>query len=1039
MKKQEEKIFDPKEFKNALSLPTGLWSRWWFTKGDQSYEAIYDDMKKSIVDAGIVRIELAKGFVWTDSRENMAAFYYVLKAADQLGLKMDIATGTPYPAENGVKPLVVNGKTYYDPANVGYTPESCNAYALQYAIKDLPEEETSLCLTENVTAFYRKMFFEPAKLTPGQNITVDREKGEKIVGAAALCLAEDGKTILASLNVSDRVMDDCLTASKQGLSQAAGYEGTGTWRILVFYTVFQPGNSVCYLSCNATRSWIKWYEQYVIDNDAYWTEVMGLPAGEVRRLFNRVVTGIWEDSLEAIPVGYTAHALPGTEGKEDRDIFDAFRAYCGYALTPDRWPALFVNGNGLYAMGNGVANDADFVLDPVADKQLRHDFINVLTRLYRENHLDVYTAWAQAQPGRLDTRVQTSYLYALDQDAAFQSVTIPEYESLNSSDRPDSIRAVAGAAHAGEKDFISYEMGARAVSFQHETYTMSWYDWLWHSNVGFAHGINATVLHGIEYLYGRTAKVWPGPCMAMPFAALSEPCGQRMPYFRLMRDTISPYLAREQYVLTRGRPEIDLAVYYYYNEVLNDYLDHWNDPALAAAGYCYDFVGDESLELAEKSFDAEAKKLRAGGYRAIIVNQFRAGSHAQAATGPAAVRLRDFEGKGFMPVKTARRILALAKKGLPVLVVGKAPDKAAAASDNGGKAQGEGDKIVVDCFRELMRLPNVACCESEGEAPEALKGLGLLPAASFRGENTENLFSFHRADETGDYYMLFNRTHTIHWMDEERDENMLSVAKDRTIVTEVTLSGSGEPFRLDCWTGKIEKLPCERISESQVCVHLTLAPSEAVMLMMGKTEGETPECCGALRDEEILSGWTLDLSLYRPAEAWLQKPEISTRHKVGGMTEIAFEEIRDINPAPDGRLLPWKELTALGEKPERASGIGTYRTSIHLPADFDPEHEIAILEIDEATELFTLSVNGSMISFPQYAFRGSAQEITPALKAGENTLEIRVASGLYNAVRYYNGLAHEKNEEITPQLSAEKWLSSDGLMGKVTLKRYMRR
>ena len=1025
------------EFRNAVALPSGLWTRWWFTKGDQSYEAIYRDMKQSIVDAGIVRIELAKGFVWTDGPENMAAFYYVLKAAEELGLRMDIATGTPYPAENGVKPLVVNGKTYYDPAEIGYRAEDCNAYALKYALKEVPAEQTELSLTENVTAFFRNMFFEPARLTPGRNLSVDVEKGERIAGVTAICLAEDGKTILRAIDLTGSVRDRKIVTSQQTLSECAGGNFRGNWRIMVFYTELQPRNSVCYINCNATRAWIRWYQEGVIDNDAYWTEVMGLPAGEVRRLFDHVVSGIWEDSLEAIPVGYTAHALPGVNGGEDLDIFAAFEQFCGYSLTPDRWPALFVGGDGLYAMGGGVANDADFVADPVADRQLRHDFFNTLTRLYCCNHLDVYTAWAQAQPGRLDTRVQTSYLYALDQDAAFQSVTIPEYESLNSCDRPDSIRAVAGAAHTGEKRYISYEMGARAVSFQHETYSMSWYDWLWHSNVGFAHGINATVLHGVEYLYGNCAKVWPGPCMAMPFAALSEPCGQRMPYFRLMKDTVSTYLAREQYILTRGRPRIDLAVYYYYNEVLNDYLDHWNDPALAAAGYSYDFIGDSSLALAEKSYDGEQRRLQAGGYRALLINQYRSGSRGMAA-GPGAGERKAFQGMGFMPAETAGRILALAQKGFPVVIVGRAPDRAAAASDNGGVAMGSGDLMVQHCFAELMKLSNVLQCEREADAPAALAALQVLPDVAFYGENTEDLYSFHRSAEGADYYMLFNRTHTVHWLGQERDESLLMVHKDRRIAAEFVLQGQGEPFRLDCWTGEIQRLPYERASEHSVRVALELSPSEAVMLAVGALDGSSmPGVYGELIAEQRLQDWTLELQLYRPDEAWLAKPELSSALG-SGMTELRIETLSGLNPAPGGILRPWTELAGLGDAPERASGLGYYRTEFTMPQDFDPTCEWAELVIEEATELFTVKLNGRAVAFPQTAYQGSQQEISDVLRSGVNTLEICVAGGLWNAVKYYNGIAHENNPEIMPQLSAESWVSSDGLIGSVLLRRYRR-
>lgn len=1037
-----------RQFKNAVSLPTGLWSRWWFGKGDQSYEAIYNDMKNSIVDPGVVRIEVAKGYVWTDSLENMAAFYYVLKAADQLGLRMDFATGTPYPAVIGEKPLVVDGKTYYDPAEMGYDPIKCNAFALKYAVKDVGTGLEDSPLLENVAAMVRRGFMGPAELTEGQTIAIDPAKGEKIAASAAHCLAKDGKTILASLDLSKSgfISPDgrCITVTAEQLSLAASYDGPGQWKVISYFTEFQPRNSVCYLNRHSTRVWIRWFQRGVIDNDDFWTQVMGLHRGEVRQLFDRVASGIWEDSLEAIALGYTDYALE-VDGK-NLDIFQAFKHLCGYELTPDRWAALFVKGNGLYSMGGGVMNDADFVLDPVADKRIRHDFFDVLTELYCRNHLQVYTDWAQAQPGRLDTRVQAAYLYAFDQDKAYHHVTIPEFESLNSSDRLDSNRAVAGAAHAAGLNVISSEMGARSISFTRETYSMAWYDWLWHCNNEFVSGINATVLHGIEYLYGRTANVWPGPCMAMPFAALAEPTGQRMPYFKLLKGTISTYLARAQYILNSGKPNIDVAIYYYYNELLNDYLDHFPDPELAKAGYCYEFLGDDSLRMAAPNCDGRALMPGKGGYRALVIDQYRSGNKPQCAAGPMAPEMKDFRGNGYMPLETARLIASLAYKGLPIVIVGKAPDKAAKAADNGGKATGTGDMEIRTIFEKLQNLKNVVLCETQAHVPEALKALGVEAASSFSGGETRDLYSFHRTHRDVQLYMLFNRSHTIHWKGEVCDGQMLQVEPDHRTNTAVTFMGTGVPYLMDCWTGSIYALPYTREPDGRVTVDVELEPSEAQFIAVapkGTFTAEKLPVKGQLMSETAPQDWSLDLRLYRPAQNWLDDPQVSSAFSPdpskGTMTTITYEGIYGIDPMKDGQLLPWKDLEALGEAPERSSGIGTYTAEFEVGQDFDPQASLVELSLEEATELFQVYINGQEVCFPQTAAFGSCQDITAAVKPGKNKLKIVVASGLWNSAKYYNTLAHEKNDKVVPQLSQETWISPDGLIGGVSVKVYERK
>lgn len=200
--------------------------------------------------------------------------------------------------------------------------------------------------------------------------------------------------------------------------------------------------------------------------------------------------------------------------------------------------------------------------------------------------------------------------------------------------------------------------------------------------------------------------------------------------------------------------------------------------------------------------------------------------------------------------------------------------------------------------------------------------------------------------------------------------------------------------------------------------------------------GEKTPCFGAMTGEQTVTGWSLELKLFRPSDKWLEDPVVSSDFGEGTMTEIVFEKLLNLDPAPAGKLLPWIQLP-LGEHPERASGIGVYRAEFEL-TEFDPAGEITVLSIDEATELFTVKVNGTPVSFPQTDAFGSRQDITAAARPGKNTLEITVAGGLWNAAKYYNTLAHQKNEEVVPQLSEESRQAPDGLLGAVTVRRFDR-
>jgi hypothetical protein len=87
-------------------------------------------------------------------------------------------------------------------------------------------------------------------------------------------------------------------------------------------------------------------------------------------------------------------------------------------------------------------------------------------------------------------------------------------------------------------------------------------------------------------------------------------------------------------------------------------------------------------------------------------------------------------------------------------------------------------------------------------------------------------------------------------------------------------------------------------------------------------------------------------------------------------------------------LKPWPEVPAL----ENASGLGTYSTSFDLPFTWTAANG-AMLSLGEVFDTFTLTVNGRTISIDQI---GAESDIAAYLKAGRNTIAVRVATTLNN-------------------------------------------
>ena len=87
-------------------------------------------------------------------------------------------------------------------------------------------------------------------------------------------------------------------------------------------------------------------------------------------------------------------------------------------------------------------------------------------------------------------------------------------------------------------------------------------------------------------------------------------------------------------------------------------------------------------------------------------------------------------------------------------------------------------------------------------------------------------------------------------------------------------------------------------------------------------------------------------------------------------------------------LKPWPEIPAL----QNASGLGTYTTTFDLPAAWSTANG-AMLSLGEVFDTFTLTVNNRAVPIDQIS---AEADVGPYLKAGSNTIAVRVATTLNN-------------------------------------------
>ena len=682
---------------------------------------------------------------------------------------------------------------------------------------------------------------------------------------------------------------------------------------------------------------------------------------------------VFEDSLEL-----------GSAQKWTWDFLKEFKDLRGYDPTL-LLPALA----GIGVQGTGTPA---FELAGVGP-QVREDYRQTLSDLYIDRYVRPMQQWARTHG--LSFRVQP-YGTPIAGGVASAAAGIAEGESLGMGTLLSSVgpeqgyRALASGAHFAGENVVSSECCAIFLgNFRSSIagpqvpgmfgeggdgtqvggkYSNGLLDSIYK---GYAGGVTQTVWHGYAYRdapagvgsTGRDGGTWPGyhPWDIFGVINVNDEFGPRQaswPDYKRVNDV----LARTQLALRQGRSVVDLGVFYdgVPNPSLNE-AQHFlgTGSATSAAGYTYDYLAPAFLAAATSS---------AGGYT------------AGAATGNALI----LNNQSSMRVADAQHLVALAKQGLRIFVIGDAPSRTPGASPDSGQLAG--------AITELLAEPSVIRVATEAGLPAALATAGVRPAVA-PARSGAALGLLRRKAGAVSYDFVYNRSKSV-------------------VEDDLTLQGAGRPYRLNTWTGAIEPLGTFTAAAGSVTVHVRIAPNDAVVLML-KPEAtpthavtSTGEVLAPLilrADHNGHYDATLDngaevsaditgLAAAQPLNNWTLQAQTWTPGANQYTTVKTDQAPITLTAGTDGKLPSWREITSLTQ----SSGLGTYTTSVTLPATWQAA-DGAYLSLGDVLDTATVTVNGAEVVVNQ-SDRGRI-DLGRTLRAGENTIVIRVATTLFNAVR----------------------------------------
>ena len=425
----------------------------------------------------------------------------------------------------------------------------------------------------------------------------------------------------------------------------------------------------------------------------------------------------------------------------------------------------------------------------------------------------------------------------------------------------------------------------------------------------------------------------------------------------------------------------------------------WRDTGLQEAGYTRDYLDPSLLNLPNATVTGKRLAVEGPGYQALIID-----SEQEPATDPV---------KTSMPAEVARKILGYARAGLPIIVVGTAPDRTPGLSPS---SDAELQKII----RQLLAEPNVYRVVHESDVPEKLRSLGIHPAAEPGSPSA--MLSVHRRDLTTrtDYYFLYNQGVVS---PKGEPANLFEPATGTPLDIEVSLEGRGSPYLLDAWSGTITPIALYTSTDDRVMVRVRLSRDNAQLIALS----DEPKRFGVPAPQVHVAASTADGAtaegiavVVRAKRAGMYTTTLSNGKTVSSAVgnvpaaidltnakwELSAEDWQPANPYAttfgtaavetrktpvtvelDG-LRPWPEIPAL----QHASGIGTYVTSFDLPAGWTAR-DGATLSLGDVFDSFTLTVNGKLVPVDQLS---AEAEVGRYLTTGRNTIAVRVATTLNN-------------------------------------------
>ncbi len=613
-------------------------ARWWWPGNDVTNEELKRELNNFAANAyGGVEVQTMSLFVPMpdkETREKVLSWdtpsYYehlntVMDEAQKLGLTVDMTNGSGWPT-GGAYLDVTDGMTTLDCSSADVE----GGKLIQMKLPELKNNKTGV--SPNLVAV----------------VAVKPLSGD----------VEKNKTV--KLDPSSTVV---LTSAVSGNSLSWNAP-SGTWRIIAFWS--RPQEKAGSMTASSKQGPVlDLLDSAKVEKSNEY--LFGKRTG-LEKYYGKPMRSIFTDSYEFAVDRHFNNAF-----------MSHFKQHRGYDATP--WLAANMQKQYNFTSWKKTSSTPEYTFGDI-DWRLRYDYDKTVSEEFLDNFIKHSSHWAE-QRG-LVFRTQ-AYGMNIDMIACAGYATQPETESMLGMDA--AMKVMASGAHLYNRPVLS----AESVVFSGRAYTTTPQKTRIAVDKLFSNGVNQIIYHGFPYrLLTKDTRDEGWYTFLSGGVNFSSDFGEGYLYKDYQKE-VNEYVGRTQYALRSGKPHADVLIYFPFaqadqipanpEEILTNGILPDVDPVpaqnntaadnqtpnevkdwmlkaykfinkLQSNGITWDWVNDESVLAASVDRKSGDLTIRGNRYQALVVAD-----------------------RPYLELATAKKIEALSKAGMKLLLVGEIPAK----------------------------------------------------------------------------------------------------------------------------------------------------------------------------------------------------------------------------------------------------------------------------------------------------------------------------------------------------------------------------